>query len=107
MSEPVDALSKSIEEWETALPEDASLTETLLVLEVQHAVRASLDRAQAIMAHVERMEACGLLTDSDIARLVLAQTEVTRLVQALSYLLRGHDGGSDLDQLIEVSNLLN
>lgn len=106
MSERTNALSKSIEEWETALPEDASLTETLLVLEVQHAVRASLDRAQAIMAHVERMEAIGTVTDSDIARLVLAQSEVTRLVKDLSYLLRGHDRGSDLDQLIDASNLL-
>lgn len=105
MNETTNALSKSIEEWETALPEDANLTETLLVLEVQHAVRASLDRARAIMAHVERMEAIGMLSDSDIARLVFAQTEVTQLIKALSYLLRGND--ADLDQLIEVSNLLN
>lgn len=107
MNETTDALSKSIEEWETAPPEDASLTETLLVLDVQHAVRASLDRARAIMVHVEQMEACGLLTDGDMARLVLAQTEVTQLVKALSYLLRGNGDRSDLDQLIEASNLLN
>lgn len=107
MNETTDSLCKRIDEWETALPADAGLTETLLVVEVQAAVRAALDRARVIMDHVEQMEAIGMVTDSDMARLVGAQTEVRRLMGVLHYLLRDNEDRSDLDQLVEASNLLN